>query len=1596
MLFSNFKSWKKLILSQFPQPSRRLQRRKPWRKSVLSSAPVAGERLEDRLLLAADINNWYVSSATPSFGESGYAYVAQSFVSQGGYANELTFQLSSSVGPDDTEFRVLLTDVLPGATGVRPNTVLFESDTLVKAAGTGPQVFNVDLGGLKLYPGATYTWVLDSAIAFDGLNGTSRVGMNSNYPDGNLMVLNAGSKSRDINFSQDWINISSFDLAFRMTFSDTGNTIPGIDLNGWEEFGKDLTRSYTEGQQGWTRLTDSNNSTIFDPDGGPAGSNMISSLTVAITNLQDGADERLFAPVFDTNINSDYDSATGVLSLTGNDTIANYNRILHAIWYRNDSQNPTTTTRVIEFVANDGEKQSTPARTTLAVVGKNDAPEIDLNGAGEAGVDFSATFTEGAGPVALVGAAAEVNDPDGGVSSSAVTGSGDVFVVSTNGVVKRINLTTRQVMEINDGTLIQSARGVVVDPASGDLYVTDYGGQQIVRVDPVTGQKTRVTSGFSAWGIDIDQAGNLIVSDVSNRRILQIDPQTGYRTVIASLSFTPGDLTLDADGDLAVIPLTGTGIVLNPGQRSQTILSGNYNDNSFNKITTDAAGNFIVSSKSSRNVYQIDSQTGDTRMIGNPSQGTDLTGVGVAIDAFNNVVVTDPGANRIVVYDRTGKIETPIYTSQFYPYGIDVDTAVFQEGLTSATVNITNLRDGANEQIMVDTSGTSIVAVYDEITGTLTLTGDDSVENYQQVLKTVQYNNLSGDPDTTDRVIEFVVSDGFVSSNTATTTVSVIAVNSPPALDLNGADQAGIDYATTLTINAGPVAITDSDLTLVETDGGLFESAVAYNGKIYVANNDGSVIELDPDSGAQTVLSSGALVQYVNDVAIDPVSGDLFIADYAGRQIVKVDTTTGVESQLIANITPIGIDFDQAGNLFFSNVLTRTIYQADSVTGARTLYSTTDFYPEMLVVDHDGSLIVTNRQYAMLVRNPGLSNQEIISRYGALTSATGMALDEDSGEIYLSGNTNGGFITRVNPDTGLQSTVVSGVYTLRITNGFDGDFFTVGSPNMVRILDPDTGTLTSFASAGNIYNPFGIAAEQGPSTPLGSIVSATVSITNLLNGSDELLTTDTSGTGIVASYDSIIGTLSLTGEGTAEEYRTVLSRITYDNLSQTPNFTDRVIEFVVDDGMDTSTVAHTTIHLESIPVADAGGPYTIDEGDQITLDATGSYDLDGDPLNFAWDLDNDGLFDDAVGATPSLDWSQLVSLGLADDGTFPLRVQLDDGTHSTISDLTTLTINNVAPDNLVITNPLGLGNPGAAGASSQFGFSFEDPGTEDVHTVLVNWGDGSSDTFVLPVGDRIFSVGHAYGAAGIFSINAVITDDDSDSTSSSSTAFVTGVAIVNVDGENVLQIVGSPGNDDVSIKAYKKTQISVSTSFSSNQAVSLFAPADIDRIEAVLGAGDDELKIDRFVTLPALIDAGSGNDIVTAGGGSAIILGGEGDDLLTGGLANDLIFGGLGNDEIKGNRGDDLIFGGIFSQTVLPGSIVNDRADLLAAQAIWTDSSLSLEERKTELEGLDDFYTRLIDDGDLDSLQGNLDADWYLMGASDIAKGFNAKKGDVN
>lgn len=127
--------------------------------------------------------------------------------------------------------------------------------------------------------------------------------------------------------------------------------------------------------------------------------------------------------------------------------------------------------------------------------------------------------------------------------------------------------------------------------------------------------------------------------------------------------------------------------------------------------------------------------------------------------------------------------------------------------LESATVTITNLLNAGVETLSATTGGTAITATY--AAPTLTLTGTDTVANYQTVLRSVTYNNTSQNPNEAARIIRFVANDGSADSAAATKTVSVTGVNDAPSFTASNPpavneDVGGQSVANWATFSPGP------------------------------------------------------------------------------------------------------------------------------------------------------------------------------------------------------------------------------------------------------------------------------------------------------------------------------------------------------------------------------------------------------------------------------------------------------------------------------------------------------------------------------------------------------------------------------------------------------------------------------------------------------------------------------------------------------------------------------------------------------------------------------------------------------------------------
>jgi hypothetical protein len=163
------------------------------------------------------------------------------------------------------------------------------------------------------------------------------------------------------------------------------------------------------------------------------------------------------------------------------------------------------------------------------------------------------------------------------------------------------------------------------------------------------------------------------------------------------------------------------------------------------------------------------------------------------------------------------------------------------------------------------------------------------------------------------------------------------------------------------------------------------------------------------------------------------------------------------------------------------------------------------------------------------------------------------------------------------------------------------------------------------------------------------------------------------------------------------------------------------------------------------PTADAGGPYVVDEGTLLTLDASGSID-DGSIVSYEWDLDDDEIFDDAIGITIDVLYTneQLLTIGL----------QITDDEAFVSSTTTTIQVDNVIPTLSVIPGLTTIDEGDTFVGSG----SFVDPG-DDTFGATVDYGVVTDEDMTLLLNlDKTFVLSHLYKQSGIFTTNVTLSD----------------------------------------------------------------------------------------------------------------------------------------------------------------------------------------------------------------------------------------------
>ncbi|MBY9079200.1 S-layer homology domain-containing protein [Paenibacillus sp. HN-1] len=531
-------------------------------------------------------------------------------------------------------------------------------------------------------------------------------------------------------------------------------------------------------------------------------STTLASATAAITgNFHAGEDVLAFTNDGATmgNVTASYDAATGVLTLTSVGaaaTLAQWQSALRSIAYTDTAISPNTATRTISFTVIDGASNtSNTATRTVTVTATDQTPIVSTSGG-------SSAYAAGTTGIAL-DSGVSVSDLDNTTQASAMVSissgfhSGDVLAFTNDGATMG-NITASYDAATGVLTLISVGATATLGQWSNSLSAITFSststtpGNRTISYAVSDGTKTSAAathivdvtvtlppsltaSGGSASFVAGDNTASTPVVIDSGITVAD-DSSTTLASAAAAITSnfhagedvlvftndgaTMGNIAASYDPATGVLTLTSSGATATLAQWQSALGSITYTNTAVTPNTATRTISFNV----------IDG-------AGNTSNTVTRT---VTVTATNQtpVVTTSVGSIHFTSGDRT--TSTPVAIDNGLTIS-DLDNTT----LASATIAITS-NFNAGEDVLAFTNVSeatygNITASYLSASGELTLTSAGTtatLEQWQNALHAVTYNNTAVTPNTATRTISFTVNDGTNNSNSATKSITLKSLSS--------------------------------------------------------------------------------------------------------------------------------------------------------------------------------------------------------------------------------------------------------------------------------------------------------------------------------------------------------------------------------------------------------------------------------------------------------------------------------------------------------------------------------------------------------------------------------------------------------------------------------------------------------------------------------------------------------------------------------------------------------------------------------------------------------------------------------------------------
>ncbi|MHC5112459.1 MAG: beta strand repeat-containing protein, partial [Planctomycetota bacterium] len=487
--------------------------------------------------------------------------------------------------------------------------------------------------------------------------------------------------------------------------------------------------------------------------------------------------------------------------------------------------------------------------------------------------------------------------------------------------------------------------------------------------------------------------------------------------------------------------------------------------------------------------------------------------------------------------------------------------------IVSATISVNGVESGDLLTVGAIPAGITASA-YDAVAGTITLSGNASLADYQTAIRAVQFSN-DGSTVNLNRSIDVVVNDGVSDSAAATTDVTLVTLPTVSIADVSVQEPVAGTTTMTFTINIDQVLGSDLTFDYATAD------ISALSGSDYVG--------LSTTTGTITAGSTSTTVTVTVNSDANQFEGDetlsLDLTNF--NQTVNFDASAHIIGGGVQGIGTIG-----ANNGAPVAVDDSYITAADTpLTISNALAN--DTLVDNAVVDTSGYTDLGGGVYSFVGTNGDVVYD---SNSGEFTFTPSAGYNGPAGFTY----------TLIDDDGETDSANVS----------IDVSSAAVNPPLVSSV--PDTLYTENDAPVSLLS---GVNISDVDSSNLSSVV---VTINGHI-GSQDVLSYLTAGTSVTASVATSGSTWELTLSGGVDigEYETVLDSLTYQNSSDNPSTSVRDITVEAYDesyanlfGTDAGTLSITAVN--DAPDVFDSDIYSLESSQNNPLNITLPTDVDND------------------------------------------------------------------------------------------------------------------------------------------------------------------------------------------------------------------------------------------------------------------------------------------------------------------------------------------------------------------------------------------------